>query len=57
MNGDTTDFLAKENLEIAKMYITGKGYVRFWDENTVQLDGDYTVEDLKQVVKAMESFK
>jgi len=36
-------------------YWNPDGYVRFWDSGTVQLDGDFDLEELETLVEIMRA--
>jgi len=52
------EHLKPENRERAlNLYTEDASWMRFWSEECVQLDGDFTFEQLKALVETMESFK
>ena len=50
-NAISAEKMLKESPEFDEQWI------RWWDERTVQLDGDFTVSELKKLVEIMEGFK
>ena len=45
-------------IEIIKKYgFELDTFVRFWDINTIQIDGDLTLDELKILVEIMEAIK
>lgn len=55
-----TEFLDEVNekkVEALKDGVTTDAWVYFWDEQTIQLDGDFKLSDLKCIIAMMESFE
>ena len=55
-----TELLSEENKAIVEQGKDGLpeySWIRFWDEETVQLDGDFKLSELKHLVSMMESFE
>jgi len=55
-----TEFLEETNQKKVEQLQDGLPddvWVRFWDEKTVQLDGDFNLSNLKCLVAMMESFE
>lgn len=54
-----TDFLQPENAELARKLwnsIEHDAWLRFWNEDKVQIDSDMNLGELKTLVQIMESF-
>ena len=41
----------------AQQFKDGESFIRFWDRKCVQLDGDFSLEDLKTLVEIMAAIK
>jgi hypothetical protein len=51
------EHLKPENREITFRLTKYGAWIKFWSEECVQLDGDFSLKELKVLVEVMESFK